>query len=56
MFIGLNKVVIKAHGNSDAVAFYNALETTYNIVKSNIVNMGIIPYNIKCKKYINYQQ
>jgi len=38
MFIGIKKVVVKAHGNSDAIAFKNALETAYKCVKSNIVN------------------
>lgn len=38
MFIGIKKVVVKAHGNSDSVSFKNALETAYKCVKSNIVN------------------
>ncbi|MCQ2792460.1 MAG: phosphate acyltransferase PlsX [Bacilli bacterium] len=38
MFIGLKKVVIKAHGNSDAEAFNNALVTAYRCVKSDLVN------------------
>ena len=38
MFIGLKKVVVKAHGNSDATAFKNALETAYLCVKNDLVN------------------
>ena len=38
MFIGCKKVVIKAHGNSDSIAFANALETAYKCVNSNLVN------------------
>ena len=37
MFIGLKKVVVKAHGNSDAIAFKNALETAYRSVKGDLV-------------------
>ncbi len=37
MFIGLKKVVVKAHGNSDAIAFNNALETAYKCVKSDLI-------------------
>lgn len=37
MFIGLKKVVIKAHGNSDEEAFTNALETAYKCVKNDLV-------------------
>lgn len=38
MFIGVKKVVVKAHGNSDSIAFKNALETAYKCVKNNIIN------------------
>lgn len=38
MFIGIKKVVVKAHGNSDAIAFKNALETAYKCVNSDIIN------------------
>ncbi len=38
MFIGIKKVVVKAHGNSDSIAFKNALETAYKCVKSNIIS------------------
>lgn len=38
MFIGLKKVVVKAHGNSDAIAFKNALETAYRSVKGELVD------------------
>ncbi|MCQ2753172.1 MAG: phosphate acyltransferase PlsX [Bacilli bacterium] len=37
MFIGMKKVVVKAHGNSDAIAFKNALETAYMCVKNDLV-------------------
>lgn len=37
MLIGVNKVAVKAHGNSDSVGFYNALNLTYNLAKNNLV-------------------
>ena len=38
MFIGVNKVVVKAHGSSDELAFYNALKVCYNLIKKDVVN------------------
>ncbi len=39
MFIGLNKVVIKAHGSSDRLAFYNAIKVAYNCAKGEVVSL-----------------
>ncbi len=36
MFVGLNGIVVKSHGNSDKVSFFYALETAYNLVINNI--------------------
>ena len=33
-----NKVVVKAHGSSDELAFYNALKVCYNLIKKDVVN------------------
>lgn len=38
MFVGVNKVVVKAHGSSDELAFYNALKVCYNLIKKDVVN------------------
>jgi len=38
MLIGINKVCVKAHGNSDATAFHTGIEFTINMIKSNICN------------------
>ena len=38
MLLGINGVVIKAHGNSDAYSFKNALRVAYLMVTSNVVN------------------
>ena len=38
IFMGVNGVVIKAHGNSNAYAFYYGLDVAYKMVKSDIVN------------------
>lgn len=37
LLIGVNGVVVKAHGNSDAEAFYSAMELAYNLAKNGIV-------------------
>lgn len=37
MLVGISKVVVKAHGNSDALAFKNALEVAYKCAKANII-------------------
>jgi glycerol-3-phosphate acyltransferase PlsX len=36
MFIGVDGIVVKSHGSSDATAFANALEVTINLAKQNI--------------------
>ncbi|MDR2720752.1 MAG: phosphate acyltransferase PlsX, partial [Puniceicoccales bacterium] len=36
ILVGLNGVVVKSHGNSDAVGFANAISFTINILKNNI--------------------
>ncbi len=37
ILLGVNSVVIKAHGNSDEVAFYSAINVAYKMAKANIV-------------------
>lgn len=37
ILLGVNKVAVKAHGNSNAYAFLNALELAYKMVKSNLI-------------------
>ncbi len=39
MMIGLNKIVIKAHGSSEKIAFYNALKVAYNCSKEKVVEL-----------------
>lgn len=36
MLIGVDGIVVKSHGSSDAIGFANALEVTINLVKRNI--------------------
>ena len=36
MFVGLNGISIKSHGNADGVAFANAIKNTINLIKSDI--------------------
>lgn len=36
MLLGLKKVAVKAHGSSDAFAFYNALEVAYRLGKAQL--------------------
>lgn len=38
LMIGFNKAVIKAHGSSDATAFYNAMELARKMVELDVVN------------------
>lgn len=38
MLLGVNGVVVKAHGSSDEVAFYHALKVAYKLAKAGIVN------------------
>lgn len=37
LLIGVNGVVVKAHGNSDEIAFYHALDVAYKLAKVDIV-------------------
>ena len=38
MLLGINGVVVKAHGNSDAYSFGCALEVAYKLVDNNLIN------------------
>ena len=38
MLLGINGVVVKAHGNSDAYSFKNALRVAHLLVEHNVVN------------------
>ena len=38
MLVGINGVVIKAHGNSDAYSFKNAMKVAHQMVENNVVN------------------
>ncbi len=38
MLFGLSKVVVKAHGNSDAETFSNAIRLAYDMVSSDVIN------------------
>ena len=38
MLLGVNGVVVKAHGSSDEVAFYHALKVAYKLAKADIIN------------------
>ena len=38
MLVGVNKLVVKAHGSSDEVAFYSALKVCYELSKKDVVN------------------
>lgn len=37
MLLGVSKVAVKAHGNSNGYAFYNALNVAYKMIESNLV-------------------
>jgi len=37
MLVGVNKLVVKAHGSSDEIAFFSALKVCYELVKKDIV-------------------
>ena len=37
MLIGVNSVVVKAHGNSDGEAFYHAIELASTLAKGGLV-------------------
>lgn len=38
IFLGVNGVSVKAHGNSDSYSFYYALDVAYTMVKASIIN------------------
>ena len=38
MILGIGTPVVKAHGNSDSYAFYNAIKQGINMVKNNVIN------------------
>ncbi|MDR0832013.1 MAG: phosphate acyltransferase, partial [Bacillales bacterium] len=38
MFVGVNGVAVKAHGNSDEEAFYHAIRVTHELIKAGIVH------------------
>lgn len=37
MLLGVNKVVVKGHGSSDARSFYHAIRVTYELVKKDMI-------------------
>ena len=37
MLLGVNKVVVKGHGSSDARAFYHAIRVTYELIKKDMI-------------------
>ena len=37
MLLGVNKVAVKAHGNSNGYAFYNALNVAYKMISSGLI-------------------
>ena len=37
MLLGVNGVVVKAHGSSDGTAFYHSIEVAYRLVKNNLL-------------------
>lgn len=38
LLLGVNKIVVKAHGNSDEYAFFNAIELTIKLIENNLLN------------------
>jgi len=48
MLVGVNGVVVKGHGNSDAYSFYNAIKVCYNMIKMDVIE--------KIKKEINVNE
>ncbi|WP_265583141.1 hypothetical protein [Wolbachia endosymbiont of Diaphorina citri] len=41
MFLGLNGIIIKSHGNSDAISFAHAIKFAVNAISENL-NQKII--------------
>ena len=52
LLIGVNTVAVKAHGNSDAYSFENALTLTYTLAKNRMVDQ--IKENLKWKIERNF--
>lgn len=48
IFLGVNGVAVKAHGNSDEYGFYSALEVCHNMIEADIIN--------KIKEQLNDEQ
>ncbi|MDE7161441.1 MAG: phosphate acyltransferase, partial [Anaeroplasmataceae bacterium] len=38
MLFGLSKIVVKAHGNSDPIAFFHAIRLSRELVQADIIN------------------
>ena len=38
MLLGVNKVVVKGHGSSDARSFYHAIRVTYELIKKDMIS------------------
>ena len=38
MLLGVNKVVVKGHGSSDARSFYHAIRVTYDLIKKDMIS------------------
>ena len=38
MLIGVNAIAVKAHGNSDAFAFYNGINVAYKLAKAKLID------------------
>ena len=38
MLLGVNKVVVKGHGSSDAKSFYHAIRVTYELIKKDMIS------------------
>lgn len=49
LLLGINGVVVKAHGSSDSTSFNSAMNIAYNLVKKDIVNQ--IKNGIENEKY-----
>lgn len=37
MFLGLNKIVVKSHGNSDEFAFYHSIKSAHDLAQSKVI-------------------
>lgn len=41
MLFGLQKVVVKAHGNSDPIAYFNAIRLAKEMVEADIIEQVV---------------